>query len=74
MKVKTDTHFPLPGKCKAVWHGQKSCKGERGSLLVLVAVVSTAPSWLLLALQLLIIRVGLGVAGVCRWVKCWGQN
>lgn len=48
---------------KEVWHGQKPCKGERGSPSALVAMVSSAPSWLLLALQMLIIRVGLGGSG-----------
>lgn len=64
MKVKTDTPSPFfPGTYKEVWRGQKPCKGEQGSLLVLVSMVSTALSWLLLALQMLIIGV-----------KCWGQD
>jgi hypothetical protein len=56
MKVKTDTRSPsFPGKLRKCGMVRKPCKGERSSPLALVAMVSTAPSWLLLALQMPII-------------------
>lgn len=61
MTEKADTSICLfSWQIKKVRQGQKPCKGERGSLLALVAMVSPAPSWLLHALQMLIKRVALG--------------